>query len=198
MKANWFHDALSETNAAIALLGGVMLFAALIAAIFGQDLEAAWLVAAAVACLAVVFLLMYVKAARERDALIHTEVDTGVEAVELANADVADIPATKRSSANRPASVVDAASGRRTMNRVSPGFEVTDRSPWCLFTTMRHEMSRPRPVPSPNGFVVKNGSKMRPTTSSGMPGPVSPISTTMLSSTPAGADGQRAVPVHRL
>ena len=89
MKANWFHDALSETNAAIALLGGVMLFAALIAAIFGQDLEAAWLVAAAIACLAVVFLLMYVKAARERDALIHTEVDAGVEAVELANAEAA-------------------------------------------------------------------------------------------------------------
>jgi hypothetical protein len=90
MKANWFHDALSETNAAIALLGGVMLFAALIAAIFGQDLEAAWLVSAAFACLTVVALLMYVKAARERDALIHTEVDAGVEAVELANAEAAD------------------------------------------------------------------------------------------------------------
>jgi hypothetical protein len=33
--------------------------------------------------------LMYVKAARERDALIHTEVDAGVVAVELANAEAA-------------------------------------------------------------------------------------------------------------
>src|SRR4051794_35199362 len=67
--------------------------------------------------------------------------------------------------------------GRRTRNRVSPGADSTAMSPWCLFTTIRHEMSRPKPVPSPTGFVVKNGSKMRPTTSSGMPGPVSPIST---------------------
>ena len=35
------------------------------------------------------------------------------------------------------------------------------RSPWCLLTTIRQEMSRPSPVPSPTGLVVKNGSKMR-------------------------------------
>jgi hypothetical protein len=28
-------------------------------------------------------------------------------------------------------------------------------------TTIRHEMSRPSPVPSPTGLVVKNGSKIR-------------------------------------
>jgi hypothetical protein len=32
---------------------------------------------------------------------------------------------------------------------------------------------RPRPRPSPVGFVEKNGSKMRGSTSAGMPGPVS-------------------------
>src|SRR5919197_3847847 len=74
-------------------------------------------------------------------------------------------------------------SGSRTRNRVSPGADSTDRSPWCLLTTMRHEMSRPSPVPCPAGLVVKNGSKIRPTTSSGMPGPVSAISTCSMSST---------------
>ena len=43
-------------------------------------------------------------------------------------------------------------------------------SPWCLLTTIRYEMSRPRPVPSPTGLVVKNGSKMRGRISGGMPG----------------------------
>ena len=51
--------------------------------------------------------------------------------------------------------------GRRTWNRVSPGRDSTRRSPWCLLTTMRHEMSSPRPVPSPTSLVVKNGSKIR-------------------------------------
>jgi hypothetical protein len=51
-------------------------------------------------------------------------------------------------------------------------------SPWCLLTTIRQEMSRPSPVPSPTGFVVKNGSKMRVWTSGGIPSPVSAISTT--------------------
>src|SRR4029077_15014221 len=51
--------------------------------------------------------------------------------------------------------------GSRTRNRVSPGDDSSDRSPWCFFTTMRHEMSSPRPVPSPTGLVVKNGSKIR-------------------------------------
>src|SRR5213594_3355246 len=36
---------------------------------------------------------------------------------------------------------------------------------------------RPSPVPSPIGFVVKKGSKIRPATSSGMPGPSSETST---------------------
>src|SRR3954447_9243778 len=67
--------------------------------------------------------------------------------------------------------------GRITRNRVSPGRDSTLMSPWCLFTTIRQEMSRPRPVPSPTALVVKNGSKIRPTTSGGIPGPVSAIST---------------------
>ena len=39
------------------------------------------------------------------------------------------------------------------------------------------QMERPNPVPTPTGLVVKNGSKMRGRTSSGMPTPVSEIST---------------------
>ena len=70
-------------------------------------------------------------------------------------------------------SVTDDSIGRSTRNRVSPGLESTRMSPWCLLTTMRYEMSRPRPVPSPTGLVVKNGSKMRGRISGGMPGPVS-------------------------
>jgi hypothetical protein len=40
-------------------------------------------------------------------------------------------------------------------------------------------MSSPRPVPSPTGLVVKNGSKMRGRISGAMPVPLSPISTTI-------------------
>src|SRR5689334_4084834 len=46
-----------------------------------------------------------------------------------------------------------AVSGSRTWKRVSPGSDSTRRSPWCLFTTIRHEMSSPRPVPSPTSLV---------------------------------------------
>ena len=38
-------------------------------------------------------------------------------------------------------------------------------------------MDSPNPVPTPTGLVVKNGSKMRGRTSSGIPTPVSEIST---------------------
>ena len=39
--------------------------------------------------------------------------------------------------------------------------------------TMLMQTERPIPVATPIGFVVKNGSKIRPTCSAGMPGPVS-------------------------
>ena len=45
------------------------------------------------------------------------------------------------------------------------------------------------PVPSPTPLVVKNGSKMRPRTSSGMPGPLSSTSSTTAS--PSGASRLR-------
>ena len=67
--------------------------------------------------------------------------------------------------------------GSRTRNRVSPGTDTNDRSPWCLFTTIRQEISSPSPVPSPTGLVVKNGSNIRSRISGGTPGPVSPNST---------------------
>src|SRR5215475_8300155 len=76
-----------------------------------------------------------------------------------------------------PAVGASAVSGSRTWKRVLPGSDSTRRSPWCLFTTMRQEMSSPRPVPSPTSLVVKNGSKIRSRISAGTPGPVSPIST---------------------
>jgi len=44
--------------------------------------------------------------------------------------------------------------------------------PPCSFT-IPWQMDSPSPVPSPSPFVVKNGSKMRPAISSGIPGPLS-------------------------
>ena len=87
------------------------------------------------------------------------------------------------SRAAAPADLLDA--GSRTWKRVSPGTDSTRRSPWCLLTTIRQAMSRPSPVPSPTGLVVKNGSKIRSWISVGMPGPVSPISTSTLPSSRA-------------
>ena len=50
------------------------------------------------------------------------------------------------------------------------GHGLTRRSPWWRSTTIRQEMSSPRPVPSPTGLVVKNGSKMRATARPGCRG----------------------------
>jgi hypothetical protein len=66
--------------------------------------------------------------------------------------------------------------GRRTVNRVRPGaLSTLILPPW--FSMMRAEMLKPNPVPSPFGFVVKKGSKMRGRTSAGIPGPLSSIAT---------------------
>ncbi len=46
------------------------------------------------------------------------------------------------------------------------------------------QIERPRPVPTPSGLVVKNGSKMRSRESCGIPRPVSEISITI---SPVGA-----------
>src|SRR6185503_11071967 len=66
--------------------------------------------------------------------------------------------------------------GNRTWKHVSPGLDSKRTLPRCL-RTMRATLSRPRPVPSPTGLVVKNGSKMRDLASAGMPAPLSRIST---------------------
>ena len=50
--------------------------------------------------------------------------------------------------------------GSLTSKRVRPGRLSTRIVPPC-FSTMRAEIDRPRPVPSPLALVVKNGSKMR-------------------------------------
>ena len=71
----------------------------------------------------------------------------------------------------------DAALGRWTVKREPfPSSLVTPMSPPSSIT-MRREMLSPRPVPWPVGFVVKNGSKIRGSTSAGIPEPVSAIST---------------------
>ena len=67
MKTNWTDDVLSETNAAIVLLGAVLGIAAIVSAALGHQLAAAWLVAAAITCLTSVLFLMYVKVVGERD-----------------------------------------------------------------------------------------------------------------------------------
>jgi hypothetical protein len=48
-----------------------------------------------------------------------------------------------------------------TRNSVRPGRDSTSISP-SLRWRSRRTMSRPSPVPCPTGFVVKNGSKIRP------------------------------------
>ena len=67
--------------------------------------------------------------------------------------------------------------GSSTPNVVPrPGTLSTVMVPPCSSMMLRHS-DRPSPVPSPAGFVVKNGSKMRERISGGMPRPVSAIST---------------------
>ncbi|MDQ3367437.1 MAG: hypothetical protein M3680_18600 [Myxococcota bacterium] len=72
----------------------------------------------------------------------------------------------------RGASVI----GRWTQN-VAPGVvgalggSTITAPPWCRTTPQT--IDRPRPVPLPWGFVVKNGSNTRSCVASSMPGPVS-------------------------
>ncbi len=63
--------------------------------------------------------------------------------------------------------------GRKTWKRVPPpALGSTRRKPWCCLT-MPKTVARPRPVPFPGSFVVKNGSKMWGMTSAEMPSPLS-------------------------
>src|SRR6478735_6143031 len=67
-----------------------------------------------------------------------------------------------------------AARGKVTMNSANwPGSVATSIVPACCFATMSKERDSPRPVPSPAGLVVKNGSKIRTRAASGMPMPLS-------------------------
>src|SRR5262245_41882863 len=64
--------------------------------------------------------------------------------------------------------------GRVTRNAVySPGVVSTSIDPPCCLTMMSWLMDRPSPVPSPAGFVVKNGLNIFSFTSGGMPVPLS-------------------------
>ena len=66
------------------------------------------------------------------------------------------------------------ARGKVTMNSVNaPGSVSTSKLPPCCLTMMSKLSDRPRPVPSPAGLVVKNGSKIFARTASGMPVPLS-------------------------
>ena len=67
MKPIWIRDADSATDAAVGLLGAVLAIAAVISWGFGHELTGSWLIAAAIACAGGVLLLMYRKAASERD-----------------------------------------------------------------------------------------------------------------------------------
>src|SRR5215471_20605899 len=60
---------------------------------------------------------------------------------------------------------------RNTVN--SPGFVSTSIDPPCCLTIMSWLIDRPSPVPSPAGFVVKNGLNIFSFTSGGMPEPLS-------------------------
>src|SRR2546430_1642349 len=61
-----------------------------------------------------------------------------------------------------------AARGNVTINSVNePGSVTTSILPPCSFTTISWLIDSPRPVPSPAGLVVKNGSNIFSFTSSG-------------------------------
>ena len=60
--------------------------------------------------------------------------------------------------------------GSLTVTTVSPGCEAIRISPSWRSTTIRREMSSPRPVPLPTSFVVKNGSNARACTFGRHPG----------------------------
>ena len=63
--------------------------------------------------------------------------------------------------------------GRYTQNTLpEPGVLATLTVPFDCFT-MPYTVERPRPVPRPGSFVVKNGSKICVTVAASMPWPVS-------------------------
>src|SRR6186997_2141174 len=64
--------------------------------------------------------------------------------------------------------------GSTIVNSVNcPASVATSIVPPCCFTMMSWLRERPRPVPSPAGFVVKNGSNILARTLSGIPLPLS-------------------------
>jgi hypothetical protein len=66
--------------------------------------------------------------------------------------------------------------GRVTVISVnSPGCVATSIEPACCLTIMSWLMESPRPVPSPVGLVVKNGSNILSFTAGAMPVPLSRI-----------------------
>ena len=72
----------------------------------------------------------------------------------------------------------DSSVGDNSMTNVAPPLEglFSVKVPPCCSMRFRHNES-PSPVPSPAGFVVKNGSNTFPWMSAGIPGPLSVIST---------------------
>src|ERR1700677_1196920 len=72
--------------------------------------------------------------------------------------------------------------GRTILNSVhSPGRVSTSIDPPCCLTMMSWLMDRPNPVPSPAGFVVKNGLNIFSFTSAGIPVPLSRMRISTLS-----------------
>src|SRR5947199_586114 len=68
-------------------------------------------------------------------------------------------------------------SGSSTTNEAPPSSQFPARSTPPSSVTIPYDTESPRPLPSPGGLVVKNGSKIRGSASSGIPGPVSRTST---------------------
>src|SRR5664279_3819911 len=78
--------------------------------------------------------------------------------------------------------MVAAPRGRTILNSVNtPGCVSTSIEPACCLTMISWLSERPRPVPSPTGFVVKNGLNIFSFTSGGMPVPLSRILISTLS-----------------
>lgn len=83
---SWWTDAFSEVNAALGLLATFLLATAVFSWAVNAQVAASWLISAAVAAVALIFWLMYRKAARERDGALGvdtvTDTDTDTDLVE--------------------------------------------------------------------------------------------------------------------
>ena len=114
--------------------------------------------------------------APHRSALRRPAAPTSATSSPTARSRRAFVTASTRSRWTSSRPTTNSGSGSSTWKQAPPSTCFSRRSPrWR--TTILRAMSRPRPVPSPGSFVVKNASKTRSAISGGTPSPSSSTST---------------------